>query len=116
MTVDWDWSRVVFDHVKIGVRDAEASKKFYRTVLATLEIPPLWEGDHGGLWQTMMRSARPWRRTFARATATASLSPRRPCASSRSRSSSRSIVIPPPKTTDTWRTCTSSACQGAKLT
>ena len=26
MTVDWDWSRVVFDHVKIGVRDAEASR------------------------------------------------------------------------------------------
>jgi len=25
---DWDWSRVVFDHVKIGVRDAEASKTF----------------------------------------------------------------------------------------
>ena len=36
MTVDWDWSRVVFDHVKIGVRDAEASRTFYRTVLATL--------------------------------------------------------------------------------
>jgi hypothetical protein len=23
MTVDWDWSRVVFDHVKIGVRDGD---------------------------------------------------------------------------------------------
>jgi hypothetical protein len=25
---DWDWSRIVFDHLKIGVRDAEASKEF----------------------------------------------------------------------------------------
>jgi catechol 2,3-dioxygenase-like lactoylglutathione lyase family enzyme len=48
MTVDWDWSRVVFDHVKIGVRDAEASRTFYRTVLATLDIPPIWEAEHGG--------------------------------------------------------------------
>ena len=36
---DWDWSRIVFDHVKIGVRDAEASRRFYRTVLAALGIP-----------------------------------------------------------------------------
>jgi catechol-2,3-dioxygenase len=39
--VDWDWSRIVFDHVKLGVSDVEASKRFYKTVLATLEIPPL---------------------------------------------------------------------------
>jgi catechol 2,3-dioxygenase-like lactoylglutathione lyase family enzyme len=39
VAVDWDWSRVVFDHVKIGVRDAEASTTFYRTVVAALEIP-----------------------------------------------------------------------------
>ena len=56
MTVDWDWSRVVFDHVKIGVRDAEASKKFYRTVLATLDIPPLWEGEHGGQYANLVVS------------------------------------------------------------
>jgi hypothetical protein len=30
----WDWSRIVFDHVTIGVRDADTSKRFYRTVTA----------------------------------------------------------------------------------
>ena len=58
MTVDWDWSRVVLDHVKIGVRDAEASKKFYRTVLATLDIPPLWEGGHGGQYANLVVSSK----------------------------------------------------------
>ena len=58
MTVDWDWSRVVFDHVKIGVRDAEASKRFYRTVLATLDIPPLWEGEHGGQYANFVVSSK----------------------------------------------------------
>ena len=58
MTVDWDWSRVVFDHVKIGVRDAEASKAFYRTVLATLDIPPLWEGEHGGQYANLVVSSK----------------------------------------------------------
>ncbi len=57
MTVDWDWSRVVFDHVKIGVRDAEASRTFYRTVLATLDIPPLWEGEHGGQYANLVVSS-----------------------------------------------------------
>jgi catechol-2,3-dioxygenase len=45
---EWHWSRIVFDHVKIGVRDVEASKAFYRTVLGALEIPPLWESEQGG--------------------------------------------------------------------
>ena len=45
--VDWDWSRVVFDHVKISVSDVEASKRFYKTVLEALEIPPLWESERG---------------------------------------------------------------------
>jgi catechol 2,3-dioxygenase-like lactoylglutathione lyase family enzyme len=57
VTVDWDWSRVVFDHVKIGVRDAEASKKFFRTVLATLDIPPLWEGEDGGQYANLVVSS-----------------------------------------------------------
>ena len=47
MSVDWDWERVVFDHVQIGVRDPAASIGFYKTVLATLEIPPLWESERG---------------------------------------------------------------------
>jgi catechol 2,3-dioxygenase-like lactoylglutathione lyase family enzyme len=58
LTVDWDWSRVVFDHVKIGVRDGEASKKFYRTVLATLDIPPLWEGEYGGQYANLVVSSK----------------------------------------------------------
>ncbi len=53
---DWDWSRIVFDHVKIGVRDAEASKKFYGTVLAALDIPPLWESDRGGQYANLVVS------------------------------------------------------------
>ncbi len=51
---DWDWSRVVFDHVKVGVRDAEASKQFYRTVLGALEIPPLWEDERGGQYANLV--------------------------------------------------------------
>ena len=52
----WDWTRVVFDHVKIGVRDAAASKAFYRTVLAPLGIPPLWEGDQGAQFANLVVS------------------------------------------------------------
>jgi catechol 2,3-dioxygenase-like lactoylglutathione lyase family enzyme len=54
---DWDWTRVVFDHVKIGVRDVEASKAFYRTVLAELEIPPLWESDRGAQYANLVLEA-----------------------------------------------------------
>ena len=54
MTVDWDWTRVVFDHVKIGVRDPTASVAFYRTVLAELEIPPLWESDRGAQFANLV--------------------------------------------------------------
>ncbi len=51
---DWDWTRIVFDHVKIGVRDAEASKAFYRTVLAALDIPPLWESERGAQFANLV--------------------------------------------------------------
>jgi catechol 2,3-dioxygenase-like lactoylglutathione lyase family enzyme len=53
---EWDWSRIVFDHVKIGVRDADASKKFYGTVLAALDIPPLWESDQGAQYANLVVS------------------------------------------------------------
>jgi catechol 2,3-dioxygenase-like lactoylglutathione lyase family enzyme len=53
---EWDWSRIVFDHVKIGVRDAEESKRFYRTVLGALEIPPLWEAEQGGQYANLVVS------------------------------------------------------------
>jgi catechol 2,3-dioxygenase-like lactoylglutathione lyase family enzyme len=51
---DWDWSRVVFDHVKLTVGDPEASKAFYRTVLAALDIPPLWEDARGGQYANLL--------------------------------------------------------------
>jgi len=54
MSVEWDWTRVVFDHVKLGVRDAEQSKRFYRTVLGALEIPPLWENERGGQYANLV--------------------------------------------------------------
>jgi len=54
MAVDWDWERVVFDHVKIGVRDPAASVRFYKTVLATLEIPPLWEREDGAQFANLV--------------------------------------------------------------
>jgi catechol 2,3-dioxygenase-like lactoylglutathione lyase family enzyme len=52
--IEWDWTRVVFDHVKIGVRDAAASIAFYTAVLATLEIPPLWESDRGAQFANLV--------------------------------------------------------------
>jgi catechol 2,3-dioxygenase-like lactoylglutathione lyase family enzyme len=51
---DWDWERVVFDHVKLTVSDPGASKAFYRTVLAALEIPPLWEDERGGQYANLV--------------------------------------------------------------
>jgi catechol 2,3-dioxygenase-like lactoylglutathione lyase family enzyme len=54
--VDWDWTRVVFDHVKLGVSDVEASKRFYQTVLAALEIPPLWENERGAQFANLVLS------------------------------------------------------------
>jgi catechol 2,3-dioxygenase-like lactoylglutathione lyase family enzyme len=52
--VDWDWTRVVFDHVKISVRDAGASIGFYKTVLEPLGIPPLWENDRGAQFANLV--------------------------------------------------------------
>jgi catechol 2,3-dioxygenase-like lactoylglutathione lyase family enzyme len=44
---DWDWTRVVLDHVSLNVSDAKESTRFYRTVLEPLGIPPIWEGERG---------------------------------------------------------------------
>ena len=51
---DWDWDRVVLDHVKLTVIDPEASKAFYRPVLAALEIPPLGEDERGGQYANLV--------------------------------------------------------------
>ena len=60
--MEWDWGRIVFDHVTLTVGDAEASKAFYGTVLATLGIPPLWDNERGaqayGLNATRTRLSR----------------------------------------------------------
>jgi catechol 2,3-dioxygenase-like lactoylglutathione lyase family enzyme len=53
---NWDWTRIVFDHVKIGVRNIDASRRFYGTVLAQLEIPPLWETDQGAQYANLVVS------------------------------------------------------------
>jgi catechol 2,3-dioxygenase-like lactoylglutathione lyase family enzyme len=52
--VDWDWTRVVFDHVKVGVRDAEAAKAFYRTVLEPLGISAIWEDERGAQFANLV--------------------------------------------------------------
>ena len=51
---DWDWTRVVFDHVKVTARDAAASVAFYKTVLAPLGIPPLWENERGAQFANLV--------------------------------------------------------------
>ncbi|MBA2463005.1 MAG: VOC family protein [Actinobacteria bacterium] len=57
MAVDWDWERVVFDHVKITVRDAGESLRFYETVLRTLGIPPLWTRETGAQFANLVFSS-----------------------------------------------------------
>jgi catechol 2,3-dioxygenase-like lactoylglutathione lyase family enzyme len=54
MEVDWDWERVVFDHLKLVVRDPAASVAFYKAVLAPLEIPPIWENERGAQFANLV--------------------------------------------------------------
>jgi catechol 2,3-dioxygenase-like lactoylglutathione lyase family enzyme len=56
VAVDWDWSRIVFDHVKVGVRDLDASLRFYETVLEPLGIPPLWQSERGAQFANLVIS------------------------------------------------------------
>jgi catechol 2,3-dioxygenase-like lactoylglutathione lyase family enzyme len=56
VSIDWDWSRVVFDHVHIRVRDAAESIAFYKTVLEPLAIPPLWEFEGGAQFANLVVS------------------------------------------------------------
>jgi catechol 2,3-dioxygenase-like lactoylglutathione lyase family enzyme len=44
---EWDWTRIVFDHVHVRVQDAQASVVFYRALLEPLGIPAVWEGENG---------------------------------------------------------------------
>ncbi len=51
---DWDWTRVVIDHVQLAVEDAAASVRFYKTVLEPLGIPPIWEGEGGAQFANLV--------------------------------------------------------------
>jgi catechol 2,3-dioxygenase-like lactoylglutathione lyase family enzyme len=42
---EWDWSRPIFDHVHLRVRDLQAAKAFYATVLEPLGIPLLMDTE-----------------------------------------------------------------------
>jgi catechol 2,3-dioxygenase-like lactoylglutathione lyase family enzyme len=52
--VDWDWERVVFEHVKLGVRNPAASVAFYKHLLEPLEIPPIWENERGAQFANLV--------------------------------------------------------------
>ena len=43
---DWDWSRVVVDHLDLHASDFSESVRFYEAVLAPLGIPKLFERDN----------------------------------------------------------------------
>ncbi len=52
--VEWDWDRIVFDHVKVTVADAAASIAFYKTILEPLQIPPFWESERGAQFANLV--------------------------------------------------------------
>jgi catechol 2,3-dioxygenase-like lactoylglutathione lyase family enzyme len=54
MAIDWDWNRVVIDHVSLSVKDAQASVAFYKAVLEPLRIPPLWESERGAQFANLV--------------------------------------------------------------
>jgi catechol 2,3-dioxygenase-like lactoylglutathione lyase family enzyme len=42
---EWDWSRLVVDHLDLHVSNFDESVRFYETVLAALEIPKLYQRE-----------------------------------------------------------------------
>jgi catechol 2,3-dioxygenase-like lactoylglutathione lyase family enzyme len=54
MAIEWDWSRIVIDHVSLNVTDARESIRFYSTVLGPLGIPALWESDKGAQFANLV--------------------------------------------------------------
>jgi catechol 2,3-dioxygenase-like lactoylglutathione lyase family enzyme len=60
MTIDpmeWDWSRAIYDHVHLRVRDLGASKAFYATVLEPLGIPMLRDTEEAVEFPNLALSA-----------------------------------------------------------
>jgi catechol 2,3-dioxygenase-like lactoylglutathione lyase family enzyme len=55
--VERDRSRIVFEHVHIGVRDADSSTAFYSTVLEPLGIPLVWQDDRGAQFASFVFTA-----------------------------------------------------------
>ena len=51
---EWDWTRIVFDHVHVRVKDATESVAFYRAVLEPLGIPSVWEGENGAQFANLV--------------------------------------------------------------
>jgi catechol 2,3-dioxygenase-like lactoylglutathione lyase family enzyme len=58
VAVDWDWTRIVFDHVQISVRDAQKSVAFYTALLEPLGIPSLAEFEGGAQLANLVIVAR----------------------------------------------------------
>jgi catechol 2,3-dioxygenase-like lactoylglutathione lyase family enzyme len=54
VTVEWDWERIVVDHVALPVRDAAESIRFYKTVLEPLDIPAIWERETGAQFANLV--------------------------------------------------------------
>jgi catechol 2,3-dioxygenase-like lactoylglutathione lyase family enzyme len=54
MSSDWDWTRIVFDHVHIRVQDATASVAFYKALLEPLGIPAVWESENGAQFANLV--------------------------------------------------------------
>ena len=56
--MEWDWTRIIFDHVQISVRDAKTSVAFYTALLEPLGIPPLGEFEGGAQLANLVIVAR----------------------------------------------------------
>jgi catechol 2,3-dioxygenase-like lactoylglutathione lyase family enzyme len=54
---DWDWNRIVVDHVHVRATDPAASLAFYGALMAALDIPPLWQDEAGTQWANLVVTA-----------------------------------------------------------
>jgi hypothetical protein len=44
---DWDWTRIVLDHIDLHASNYDASVRFYEIVLAPLGIPRIGQSNEG---------------------------------------------------------------------